>query len=166
MSLDRPVFRTAALASLVVAVLATSGCGWFRKENALYAAGPENRPLEVPPDLDRPGTGGAMVLPDAAPVARADAAPAAASGFTLAGERDAVFARVGEVLAATADLTVTGSAQLLGTYDVNYGGSSFLVRVSRVETGVQVTAVDPRGQPAQGEAPARLLQALRSALGG
>ena len=60
------VLRTAALSALVVAVLATSGCSWFRKENALYAQAPENRPLEVPPDLDRPGTAGAMAVPDLA----------------------------------------------------------------------------------------------------
>ena len=61
------LLRTAAVSALAVAVLATSGCGWFRKENALYTQSPENRPLEVPPDLDRPGTAGALVAPDQLP---------------------------------------------------------------------------------------------------
>src|SRR5690554_7487440 len=166
------VLRTAALSALVVAVLATSGCGWFRKENALYAQAPENRPLEVPPDLDRPRATGALATPDQpTSVTRSDmqagaGAPAAGTGFAVAGDRDAVFAQVGEVLAATEGLTVVNSAQLLGTYDVNYDGSNFMIRIARTEAGSQVSAVDPRGQPAQGEEPRRLVAALRAQLGG
>src|SRR5690606_225283 len=99
------LLRTAAVSALAVAVLATSGCGWFRKENAPYAQAPENRPLEVPPDLDRPRATGALATPDQpASVTRSDmqagaGAPAAGTGFAVAGDRDAVFAQVGEVLA-------------------------------------------------------------------
>ena len=82
----------------------------------------------------------------------------------MPGTRDAVFARVGEALAATTGVTIASRAQLLGTYDVNYGGSDFLVRVTAVEAGVYVSAVDPRGMPASSEAATRLIAALRSAL--
>lgn len=166
------LLRTAAVSALAVAVLATSGCGWFRKENALYAQAPENRPLEVPPDLDRPRATGALATPDQpTSVTRSDmqagaGAPAAGTGFAVAGDRDAVFAQVGEVLAATEGLTVVNSAQLLGTYDVNYEGSNFMIRVARTEAGSYVSAVDPRGQAAQGEEPRRLITALRARLGG
>ena len=165
------VLRTAALSALVVAVLATSGCSWFRKENALYAQAPENRPLEVPPDLDRPGTAGAMAVPDQpTSVTRSGmespAADAGATGFAVAAERGAVFGQVGQALAATEGLTVVSSAELLGTYDVNYEGSNFMVRVASTEGGAYVSAVDPRGQPAQGEAARKLVAALRAQLGG
>ncbi|AOH36669.1 MAG: hypothetical protein GX761_09575 [Gammaproteobacteria bacterium] len=166
------LLRTAAVSALAVAVLATSGCGWFRKENALYAQAPENRPLEVPPDLDRPGAAGAMAAPDQpASVTRSQmqapaAAPASDTGFAVAGDRDEVYAQVGQVLAQTEGLTVVNSAQLLGTYDVNYEGSNFMVRVARTEAGAHVSAVDPRGQPAQGEEPRKLIGALRAQLGG
>jgi len=153
---------------LVPALLMASGCSWFRKGDSVYAQSAETRPLEVPPDLTLPNTEGAMQLPGSAgSVARP--APARApgnsnSGFTVPGTRDAVFARVGEALAATTGVTIASRAQLLGTYDVNYGGSDFLVRVTAVEAGVYVSAVDPRGMPATAEAATRLIAALRSAL--
>src|SRR5690606_17018596 len=129
---------------------------WFRKTNALYAQSPESRPLEVPPDLDRPSTDGAMALPPAAgSVTRSEAAPAAAqpNGFAVTADRDEVFKRVGEALAGVEGLTVVNRAELLGTYDVDYGDAKFLVRVTRTDTGAYVAAVDPRGMPAAGEPP-------------
>lgn len=165
--------RTVAIAVVAFAVLGTTGCKWFSRTNDLYAQSPESRPLEVPPDLDRPSAEGAMALPPAGSVTRSEAgtgAPAAAAAsntsFVVPGEREELFARVGEVLAATDGLTIASRAQILGTYDVAYEGSSFLVRVAPVEGGVQVGAVDPRGLPASSEAAIKLVAALKAALGG
>lgn len=174
-----PLLRTAVLAVLVVSVFAASGCRWFRK-NSPYAQSAEARPLEVPPDLDHPNTeaalGGAAattsvtrssMAPGAAATAQGQAArPAAPGGFTVAGEQAEVFDKVGQALASIQGLTVASKAQLLGTYDVSYEGSNFLVRVSKVDAGVYVSAVDPRGVAAGGEAPAKVLAQLRTALGG
>jgi len=167
--------RPAALAVLAVAVLAASGCHWFRKNDKNYQQSAESRPLEVPPDLDRPNTDAAMqqtveqpqsVSRSSMPApAAASAAPTAATGFTVAGERDAVFAKVGDTLAATEGVTVASKAQLLGTYDVNYAETNFLVRVTKVEAGVYVSAVDPRGMPATSAAAVKLIAALKTALG-
>ena len=172
------LLRTAVLALLVVSVFAASGCRWFRKGNP-YQQSAETRPLEVPPDLDRPNTAGALGAPTS--VTRSSLAGGAAqpqsaagpqaqaaggNGFTVAGERDQVFARLGEALAGVEGLTVASKAELLGTYDVSYAGSNFLVRVSKVDAGVYVSAVDPRGVAASGEAVARLMQSLKASLGG
>jgi uncharacterized lipoprotein len=176
-AMPRPTIARALLASaLVVAVLGASGCGWFRQGNALYAQAPENRPLEVPPDLDPPDTSGAMKMPDTGSVTRSEmSAPGAApgatatageTGFNVAGDRDVVFERVGEVIASTAGATVVSKAQILGTYDVDFEGAKFLVRVTRIDSGAYVSAVDPRGLPAAGEGPRKLMAALRNALGG
>ena len=122
---SRIVFRSVVAAALVIAVVGASGCRWFRKGDDLYAQSPESRPLEVPPDLDQPDTSGAMKMPPTAAaggsVTRSSMpAPAASTGsntgFTVSGERDAVFAKVGEILAATTGATVVSKAQLLGTY--------------------------------------------------
>lgn len=165
--------RPVVVALLVVAVLGASGCSWFRKGDKLYAQSPENRPLEVPPDLNLPDTSGAMKLPgsDTQSVSRSSMpAPAPSvpnnTGFTVPGERDAVFAQVGEALAAIEGVTIASKAQILGTYDVDYGGSKFLLRVTGVPAGSYISAVDPRGLPASGEAPAQLIAALKAALGG
>jgi uncharacterized lipoprotein len=167
--LDRSTaLRSLALAAVVVAV---SGCHWFGKDDA-YQQSPETRPLEVPPDLDLPNTQGAMQLPagETRSVTRSSMGPSAAaapaSRFTLAGERHDNYAKVGDALAATPGLTIASKAQILGTYDVNYEGADFLVRVTKVDAGVYVSAVDPRGMPASAEAPAKLIAALKAALGG
>ena len=164
-----PLTRALIVAAIAVSVLGATGCKWFRKGSDLYAQSPESRPLEVPPDLDRPDTSSAMALPESGSVTRSTmpaAGGAQPNGFPVAGERDAVFNRVGEVLARTEGLTVVNRAQLLGTFDVDYGDTKFLVRVTKTDTGAYVSAVDPRGLPAAGDPPARLIAALKAALGG
>ncbi len=166
--------RAAVAGLIVVGLLGATGCGWFRKGDKLYAQSAESRPLEVPPDLDQPRTDGAMGAPAGSVTAsgRAAAGPVAVSttaktiGFTTAGTRDQVFDKVGTALAAIDGVNVASRAQLLGAFDVNYGGSNFLVRVSAIEAGTYVSAVDPRGLPATGEAPAKLIAALQAKLGG
>jgi uncharacterized lipoprotein len=161
-----------AITTLVLGVaLAASGCSWFSKENKLYAGDPTTRPLEVPPDLDLPRSEGAMAIPAgaAAPVgstASAPAAPAVANGFLVAGSRAEVFPKVGEALGKIEGLTIASRAELLGIYDVSFQDNNFLVRVNTVEAGAYVSAVDPRGQPANGEAPSQVIAALKAALGG
>jgi hypothetical protein len=158
--------RPLALATLAIAVLGVSGCKWFRKGNPDYALSAETRPLEVPPDLNLPNTAGAMKVPavGAAPTASQTAA-ASATGFNVAGTREEVFAKVGDALGGIEGLTIASKAQLLGSYDVAYEGSNFLVRVVGVEAGAYVSAVDPRGLPAAGSAP-KLIAALKAKLGG
>ena len=166
--------RAAVAGLIVVGVLGASGCGWFRKGDALYAKAPESRPLEVPPDLDLPRTEGAMAAPAGSVTASGLAATrpvaatssASAIGFNAAGSRDEVFNKVGDALAKIEGVNVASRAQLLGAFDVNYGGANFLVRVSAIEAGTYVSAVDPRGMPASGDAPAKLIAALKAALAG
>ena len=163
--------RSLVIAAVVAAVVGTSGCSWFRKGNDLYAQSPESRPLEVPPDLNLPDTSSAMKMPDATTSVSRSSMPAPSAsvpnntGFTVAGDRDAVFAKVGDALAATEGVSIASKAQILGTYDVDYAGSKFLLRVVKVEAGSYVSAVDPRGMPASGEAPVKLVAALKAALG-
>lgn len=168
------LIRLVTITLIMTAVLATSGCSWFRRENKLYAGDPTSRPLEVPPDLDLPRTEGAVAVPNApgaasaSATATASAAPVAgvSNGFTVAGTRDDVFAKVGDALSKVEGLTIASRAQMLGVYDVSYADSSFLIRVNAVDAGVYVSAVDPRGQPATGEAATKAIAALKAALGG
>jgi uncharacterized lipoprotein len=162
-----PAPRT-LLAMLVAAcVLATASCSWFRKDASMYRMSEESRPLEVPPDLDLPQAGATAAADGTTSVMRSEVgrqAPAAQGGFTVAGSRDDVFARVGTALESLPGVTIASRAQLLGSYDVNYGGSNFLVRVTAEGDASRVAAVDPRGVPATGESPTALLAALQAAL--
>jgi uncharacterized lipoprotein len=87
------------LKALTIALAASllASCGWFdrhfHKENTEYKTSVQERPLEVPPDLDKPNTSGALTIPEtgatSAPVATSDASapPAPASlAATPAGE--------------------------------------------------------------------------------
>ena len=171
---SRSMLRPAIAVAILAALVATAGCSWFRKDDALYAAPPQDRPLEVPPDLDRPDTSSAMPVPASgtSSVTRSSMAPAAASapatqsgnGFTVSAPRDEVFGRIEPVLAGIEGVSVVSKAQLLGTYDIDAGDSKFLVRVSQADSGTYVSAVDPRGIPATGEDAVRVIEALRAAL--
>jgi uncharacterized lipoprotein len=158
-------------AMLAVAVLGASACSWFRKDADVYRMSAESRPLEVPPDLDLPDTTGAMAPTQSQPVLRSQVGASAAAaapagiGFAVAGGRDEVYARVGAALEAIEGVTIASRAQLLGSYDVSYRGSAFLVRVTPAQDASYVSAVDPRGVPATGEAPVALMAQLRAALG-
>lgn len=167
MRLSVPMNRVAIAGLVLIAIAAGSGCSWFRKSNKLYAQSPESRPLEVPPDLDQPRTDAAVAMPASASV-RAPAAPAAGTGigFTTPGSRDEVFAKVGDALGGIEGVTIASRAELLGAFDLSYEGANFLVRVSAAEAGAYVSAVDPRGLPASGDAPVKLIAALKAALGG
>ena len=161
-----PYLRPLAFAVLAIAVLGVSGCKWFKKGNPDYALSAEARPLEVPPDLNLPNTAGAMKLPPAAGQVSAQAgAVASTTGFNVAGPRDEVFVKIGAALDAIDGVAVANRSQLLGTYDVTYEGSNFLVRAVAVEAGTYVSAIDPRGLPAAGSAP-KLIAALKAKLGG
>ena len=82
----------------------------------------------------------------------------------MVGSRDEVFNNLGTALGAVDGVTIASRAPLLGTYDVSYEGSNFLLRVASVETGTYVSAVDPRGIAAAGPAPAKLVAQLKAAL--
>jgi len=161
--------RVLAVAVLAVAVVGVSGCKWFRKDNALYAGPPETRPLEVPPDLDRPRTEGAVAVPQVPQsVTRSGAevasAQANANGFAAAGTREAVLERVARALVLVSGLSIVNQAELLGTFEVEYDGESFMVRVAAAEDGSFVSAVDARGEPANGAAAQRLITSLKGAV--
>ncbi len=165
-----------ALAALAVAVLSTSGCSWFRgkRTTEAYKLAAEQRPLEVPPDLDRPSTDAAMNVPSGSSVSasqvqpRGSVTPAApresASAFVVPGTRDEVFAKLGTALAGVQGVTVKNKSQLLGTYDLSYSGHDFLVRTASVTNGVHVSAIDPRGNIDAGAEATKVIADLKAAL--
>ena len=175
MSSIRPKHRNALSRALMVAiviamsvaVIGASGCRWFRKNDA-YATTPDQRPLEFPPAFDETEAERSLATTASGSVTRSSlpgAEPATrALGFSVPGDRATVFARVGEVLAATPGLTIASRAQLLGVFDVDYEGQKFLIRISEGSSGSNVSAVDPRGQPADNAAASKVIAALQAAL--
>ena len=162
--------KVATVVALSVAVLGASGCHWFRKKEDLYAKGESERPLEFPPAFNQAEAERNIALSSAGSVSRSSLTGTGASsrafGFNVETDRATVFAKIGEVLAATPGLTIASRAQALGAYDVDYEGKKFLVRVSDTGSGSNVAAVDPRGVPADSDAASKLIVALKAALNG
>jgi uncharacterized lipoprotein len=162
--------RAATIAIMIamsVAVLGASGCRWFHKKD-VYAMSADERPLEFPPAFDATEAERSLATTASGSVTRSSlpgAQPTTpARGFTVPGDRATVFARVGELLAATPGLTIASRAQLLGAFDVDYEGQKFLIRINEGSSGSSVSAVDPRGQPADNAAANKVIAALRAAL--
>lgn len=166
-----------ALAALAVAVLSTSGCSMFRGKHKTeaYKLAAESRPLEVPPDLDRPSADAAMNIPSggnsvsaSSMMSRGSTTPAApresASAFIAPGTRDEVFGKLGTALAGVPGVTVNNKSQLLGTYDVTSSGHGFLIRTAAVDNGVHVSAISPQGTIDSSAEATKVIAALKSSL--
>ena len=135
--------RHAALL-MAVAALALGGCGWFGGKTKEYETSQETRPLEVPPDLDAPSTGSALVIPDTQPPAPGVSASAPATGsasaslpptpppaepssitagddstLRIADAPDGAWKRVGFALERSGVAAVLGSDATAGTYTVS-----------------------------------------------
>jgi uncharacterized lipoprotein len=157
LSLARPLLAAALVATLA----ASAGCSWFRSHNNDYARSVENRPLEVPPDLDRPSSENALPLPSAAGLGGTGLPPA---GFVVAESPGSVWTRIGAVLPTIEGVTVTGSAESLGSYDVNFQGQSFLLRVENTAGQSRVFAISPSGQMLRAGPASILLEQLKGKL--
>src|SRR5688572_15043027 len=92
--------RPLLVGAIVVALVSAGGCRWFRSSD--YQRSVENRPLEVPPDLDRPATGNALPLPAAQGVGDSATSPI---GFVVADSPENVFPRLGAALAQIEGVT-------------------------------------------------------------
>lgn len=163
-----PLVRRLLVAGLAASIVVTSGCGWFRT-NTGYANSPENRPLEVPPDLTTPATDPSMQLPavERAPAGAQQAqAAGAVSSFEVADAAGETWRRVGLALERIDGVAITNRAQLLGSYEVQYRGESFLVRVQQGQgESSTVNAVNAAGQSVGTGAATALLGLLRQRLG-
>jgi uncharacterized lipoprotein len=71
-----------ALPTLLVAIVSLAGCGFvhrhFGRDDTAYRKAAQDRPLEIPPDLDTPSSSGALTIPQAGAVSSSAASPTAA----------------------------------------------------------------------------------------
>lgn len=176
--------RTVLAATLAAVVLAGSGCSVlhrttsiFHRHNSDYQRSQENRPLEVPPDLDTPATDPSMQIPDARPAGSPAAGDAngvslsagalnADPGFTLVDTTAGAWERLGKALDRIDGVTVSQRAQLIGSFEVQYKGQTLLLRVTASgQQAVRVDAFGGNGSPARTPEAVELLGLLRGRLG-
>jgi uncharacterized lipoprotein len=154
------------LTCALVLVSATSGCGWLRKKTN-YQASKQTNPLEIPPGLDTPDTSNALIVPavGGGSTAAAGVATQSVETFTVNDSLEGTWKRMGLALNRIEGVTVTGSAQALGSYDVRYDGVNYLIRAENGgENQTRITAFTPSGAAAANSPAARLLGILKSRL--
>lgn len=156
--------RFPGLVATAFVVLAVTACHGGPK--GVYKLAPEQRPLEVPPDLNVPETHGGMQIPalpnTAAATPAAVAALPAGSSLVVPLTSAAAFNKLGDALPVIGGATVNSSSPLLGVYDVEYAGGHVLLRVTaKDDASSQIAAMDPRGMPATDDAAQKLVAALK-----
>lgn len=135
--------------SIVLCVIAAasvlSGCGYMRSKFGTkpdrYKNSEQGRPLEVPPDLERPNTTGALVIPEVGSPARAAAADSTASvdrvpamgaamgsgtadGFSVADSVESTWSRVGLALERSGIATIEARDASAHSYSIRASGKT------------------------------------------
>lgn len=172
MSIHHSCIRAVLAGALGATLLATSGCHWFhRSGNADYQKSVENRPLEIPPDLDKPAADASMQIPNnrgmstasssaiASPVAGSDAS------FTVSDTPAGTWTRLGNSLAHIDGVAITQRAQALSSYEVQYKGAAFLLRASAEGTVSRINAIGTDGQVTHSAQANELLGLLHDRIG-
>jgi uncharacterized lipoprotein len=155
--------RTAISIALAASLLALSGCSWFRSASP-YSQSPEDRPLEVPPDLSLPNTTQAMRVPAATTPTAAAAPTAASAAFVIADSKASAWRRVGLALDRIEGVVIGERVELVGAYNITFRGESLLVRAAEEGQGARISAVTSDGREATTSAAAALLGELRTRL--
>ena len=177
MSLSISNARVLLATTLAAALLSSTGCslvhrttGIFHRHNSDYSKSQENRPLEVPPDLDTPATDPAMQIPSShgaagVPPAAGSIAPASGNpSFSVADNVAGAWERMGRALERIDGVTITQRAQALGSYEVQYKGATMLLRATSEGTATRVDAVGPAGRSIRSPEAIELLGLLRNRL--
>jgi uncharacterized lipoprotein len=155
--------RPALALALAACVALLAGCSWFRAASP-YEQSPENRPLEVPPDLSLPNTTQAMRVPESSGTAPARVPAVASQAFLLSDDKASAWRRVGLALERIEGVSVGERVELAGVYNVSYRGESLLVRLAAEGSGTRVSAVGSRGGETTTPAASALLGELRQRL--
>ena len=166
MTFPRRLHRAVPALVLALCVVSVSGCKWLRAPSP-FEQSPENRPLEVPPDLTIPSTAQAMRIPPAATAPGAPARtaqPAASSAFVVEDSKASTWRRVGLALERIDGVEIRERVELVGAYDVTYRGERLLVNVAAEGAGARVSAAASEGGSGGGSAMGALLGELRQRL--
>ena len=146
----------------VVMVSATTGCSWLKKRVG-YGDSKQLNQLEIPPGLDAPSTTNALLVPSIAGSTNQQG-QAAVESFTVTDELQSTWRRMGLALNRIEGVTVTSSAEALGSYDVRYQGLNYLIRAESAGESTRISAFTSEGPAAANSPASRLLGILKSRL--
>ena len=146
----------------IIMVSATTGCSWLKKRVGYEDSKQLNR-LEIPPGLDAPSTTNALLVPSVEGSTTVQG-EAAVESFTVNDELQSTWRRMGLALNRIDGVTVTSSAQALGSYDVRYQGLNYLIRAESAGEATRISAFTSEGPAAANSPASRLLGILKSRL--
>lgn len=127
---------------MIAAASVLSGCGYMRSKFGAkpdrYKNSEQRKPLEVPPDLERPNTTGALVIPEAgttrtldssvsvdrAPAMGALAAVDAGEGFFVTDSVESTWSRIGLALERSGAATIESRDESNKSYAIRASGKS------------------------------------------
>jgi uncharacterized lipoprotein len=176
MSLSTTTARTLLATAVATALLASSGCSWMHRpdgslkflpasHNADYKLSQENRPLEVPPDLDTPSTDPSMQIPAVRAASAGSTAAGAGGSFSITDTPAGAWDRMGKALARIDGVTITQRSNLLDSYEVQYKGATFLLHAIPDGASTRIDAIGQDNQPVRTPQADELLGLLRGRLG-
>ncbi|MGH8109242.1 MAG: hypothetical protein ACREO1_11095 [Arenimonas sp.] len=145
----------------IVMVSATTGCSWLKKRVSYENSKQTNR-LEIPPGLDTPSSSNALLVPGIE--STTVQGEVAVETFSVNDTLESTWRRMGLALNRIEGVTVTSSAQALGSYDVRYQGMNYLIRAEAAGDTTRVTAFTSEGVAAANSPAGRLLGILKSRL--
>lgn len=145
----------------IVMVSATTGCSWLKKRVG-YESSKQMNQLEVPPGLDTPSNNNALIVPSVDGTTAQG--QAAVETFTVNDNLEGTWRRMGLALNRIDGVSITSSAQALGSYDVRYQGLNYLIRAEAAGEVTRITAFTSEGPAAANSPASRLLGILKSRL--
>ena len=101
--------RPLLFGAVVLALASASGCSWF-KHKSTYTQSVENRPLEVPPDLDLPDLSASTPLPSA--VGPSIGAAKASADIHLDHTATVEYPLIGKALESIEGVIINGRAEI------------------------------------------------------
>lgn len=153
------------ITSLAVSVLlSTTACSVFRADTG-YSKAAEQRPLEVPPELDQPVVNQGMAIPDARSSSAASTG-AGDSSFMLDEGVSSAWDRIGNALNGMDGVTIKNQSRMLSMFSVQQSGSTVLIRVtSKGAESTLVEAINSEAKPVDTPQTRALIGALKKQLG-
>lgn len=178
MSLSSTLGRALLATTLAAALLGGTGCHYLHRpdgsmrflpqsHNSDYKKAKENRPLEVPPDLDTPATDPSMQVPAArsGPSYTPASTIAASGGFSLSDSPASAWERMGKALERIDGVTITQRSQLINSYEVQFKGATLLIRANPEGGSTRVDVVGTDGKIVRSPEATELLNLLRDRIG-
>ena len=157
--------RPLLVAAVAFALAAgAGGCSWF-KHDSDYANSKEDRPLEVPPDLDLPDVSASTALPPSGNLSATTSSTLRNADVLVPGSAASLFPKIGAALEGIPGVTINGREESLASYDVSYKGETFLLRAQDSQSGgSRLLALSADGRLLTTGAGADLLKLVRAKL--